>query len=144
MLVRVAREAGARAVAVRALERLLKALGEWRHDLTEPCWPALERYDASPPKGALGDWLVASAVEAMIVSASFSGYFSGPRSLPLLDWLHASPYASAPMERRRQLQAIFSGRQQSIQGSALLEQAGADHLNPHLWRPGANLPRGAA
>jgi len=144
MLVRVAREAGARTLALQGLARILTAVTAAPHDLAEPCWPALERYDTVPPEGGAGGWLTASAVEAMVISSSFSGYFSGTSGLPLLDWLHASPYASAPMERRQQLQGIFSGRHQAIQGSALLQQSRADNLNPHLWAPGARLARGAA
>jgi len=141
-LARIGREAGERAVAVQALQRIVQALGEGRHALQEPCWPALERYDALLPLGDVVSWLSASAVEALVISAGFSGYFTGPVALPMLDWLHRCRYASAPMERRRELQAIASGRQTQIEGSALLERAGADNLNPQLWTRGATIPRG--
>jgi FkbM family methyltransferase len=137
-LARVAREAGARAVAVQALQRIVESLGRGaRHELNEACWPALERYDALAPISGVGDLLSASAAEAHVVCASFSGYFTGPTALGLLDWLHRSGYASAPMDRRRELQALFAGRQRAVEGSPRLLQAAEDNLNPHLWAGGS-------
>jgi FkbM family methyltransferase len=143
-LVRIAREAGARSIAVRGLQSIIQALNEGRHNLDEPCWPALERYDSLVPNGGVGDWLTASAAEALVVSSHFSGYFSGPTALSVLDWLHACAFASAPMERRRELQGIFAGRQQHVEGSVLLQQPAEDNLNPQLWMAGTTILRGTA
>ena len=64
MLEVIAREAGARSVAVQHLHKINQALGKGRQTIDEPCWPALERYDALNPYGDAWLWLAASAAEA--------------------------------------------------------------------------------
>jgi FkbM family methyltransferase len=138
-LARVAHEAGARTIALEALGAIFQCAAVAEVSLEEPCWPALPRYDAIDPDGETGAWLTASAAEAHVRASGFSGYFTGPQALPMLDWLHASRYASAPMERRRQLLRIRAARQLTVEASALLQHESADHLNPGLWTAGGRI-----
>jgi FkbM family methyltransferase len=138
-LARVAHEAGARGIAVQVLDRIFQFAAVNEVALDEACWPALARYDRADVAGDTGAWLTASAAEAHVRAHGFSGYFTGPTALPLLDWLHASRFASAPMERRLQLQSIFAGRRAHVDAAALLQVEGPDHLNPELWTAGSRI-----
>jgi hypothetical protein len=140
MLARVAHEAGERRRAVQALGELLERSNAAVPTAMAPCWPACERFDRVAPVGDARAWLVAAAAEAFVRWANYSDYFSGPTTLPLLDFLQATPYASVAMERRRQLQAIAAGRQSAILPSRLLAAGGPDHLNVEVWSRDAPQP----
>lgn len=132
---RIADEAGARSLALQLLEALLSRLqrgGAPEH----PCWPAYPRYDHVAVTSDTRTWLLAAAVEAYVTRVHFSGYYSKALCAPLLDWLQNTPYASPAMERRRQLTALYTGKQQHLCPSPLLQAASTDHLNAELWNAG--------
>ena len=133
MLARAAIDGGRRELAVAALSSIINMAQTGKTPVSEPCWPAAERFDTVPVAGDVATWLIAAAADAYVRLVAFSGYFSGPATLPLLDWLQDTPYASASMERRRQLQALQSGRATGIAPSALLATASPQHLNVEFW-----------
>lgn len=107
-----------------------------KQPLDEPLFPPLPRFDAMAPLGMADRWLFAATLEAYEVLRAFSAYFRDidPSDLARLDWLQASPFASAPMERRRQMLRVRARLQGELQASPLLTRAAPDHLNPEFWR----------
>jgi FkbM family methyltransferase len=137
LLARVALDTGSRSRAVQILNVMLNEAARGSLETADPTWPAAAQYDSVAVASDSGNWLLAATAEAMISSCSFSAYFSGASMLAPLDWLHASPYASAPMERRRQLQQLQAKRTESIQSIASLANAGPGHRNTEFWRRAA-------
>ena len=137
LLARVALDAGGRSRAVQVLGVMLNEAAQNGLKIADPTWPAAGHYDSIAVASDAGTWLLAATAEAMVSSSTFSGYFSGASTLTLLDWLQTSPYASARMERRRQLQQLQAKRTVSIQSSACLSSAGPGHRNAEFWRRAA-------
>ena len=137
LLARVAYEAGSRSRAVPIIGVMFNEAAGGGLDTGDPTWPPSPEYDSIAVASDRGSWLVAATAEAMVGWSSFSGYFSGATMLAPLDWLHASPYASARMERRRQLQQLQARRTASIQPVACLSRAGPGHCNTEFWRRAA-------
>jgi FkbM family methyltransferase len=137
LLARVALDAGRRSRAVQILGVMLNEAAQGSLETADPTWPAAPQYDSIAVASDRGKWLVAATAEAMIGSSSFSAFFSGASMLTPLDWLHASPYASARMERRRQLQQLQANRTKSIQSIACLSNARPGHCNAEFWRRAA-------
>ena len=132
---RIADEAGARSLAVQLLEELLSRLQ--RGGVPEYlCWPACPRYDRVTVGNDTRTWLLAAAAEAYVTRMAFSGYYCKTPHVQLLNWLQDTPYASPAMERRRQLAALQTGKQQHLCPAPLLQEASPDHLNPELWNAG--------
>jgi hypothetical protein len=101
----------------------------------EPFFPCAARYDAINPQGIGHAWLAATTFEAFETWQHFSGCFKPieQQELQALDWLQSSPFASAAMERRRQLQRLRARLQRRIEAPPILRQMSADHLNPEIW-----------
>jgi FkbM family methyltransferase len=137
MLARVAHEAGARNRALQILDVLLNEATRGGLETADPTWPADPRYDSVAVAAERSKWLAAAAAEATVNSCAYSAYFLGPSNLALLDWLHDSPYACAPMERRRQLQRLQAKRTESIESIACLSKPGPGHRNAEFWRRAA-------
>lgn len=103
-LARVARDYGARAVAVNALQRLGDALLRHRQvDVREPFLAPGERFDAVPPGEAIPNWVLAAVLEEWERLGSFSSFYTGASARPRLEAIRALGFGSAEMERRRQL-----------------------------------------
>jgi FkbM family methyltransferase len=137
LLARVALDAGGRTRAVQMLGVMLNEAARSGLESADPTWPAARQYDAVVVSSDRRNWLMAATAEAMVSSSSFSAYFTGPSMLTPLNWLHASPYASAPMERRRQLQQLQAKRTESIESIECLAKAGPGHRNAEFWRRAA-------
>jgi len=137
LLARMAQAAGGRARAVAVIDALLPQAMQDGVEIVAPTWPAAARFDSIAVASDLVTWLVAAAAEARIVWSALSGYFSGANMLPLLNLLQSSPYASAAMERRRQLQQLQAGRTNSIEASAHLSKTAPAHRNAEFWRRAA-------
>jgi hypothetical protein len=131
-LARAALEAGRRAVAVQALQTLVRGAIRERAHFSEPFWPAAARYDRLEPASDIDACFVAAAAEQLERSGSFSSFFGG--CSPQLDWLCAQPFVSAEMERRRVLHAARAGRPVLVPPRLLVPAA--DHLNAEVWRAG--------
>jgi FkbM family methyltransferase len=145
-LARLLLESGARAEAVRSLAEFLQRAQAGAGMDAGLVWPPSAGFDAVRPAGAPLEWLIAAAIRAYVEQSSFSDYFSTAPTLPMLDWLQATPYRSAPMERRRHLQATRAGRPAGAATSGLPRTAGPEHLNAALWNTGleATAPAAAA
>jgi FkbM family methyltransferase len=100
-LARVARDYGARTVAVNALVQLANGIFEHNHvDLSEPFLAPGERFDTLPPGEALGNWALAAILEELERLNSFSSYYSGDSARVRLEMIRDFGFGSAEMERR--------------------------------------------
>lgn len=100
-LARVARDCGARALAVAALAQLSEALLQGSH--TNPDEPFLmpsERFDAISPGNPLGQWLLAGALEEYERLSAFSSFYTDASALPRLRAIRDLGFASPEMQRR--------------------------------------------
>jgi hypothetical protein len=100
-LARIAREFGARAVAVNALDNLFQvAMKHKQVDPSEPFLATNERFDSLDPKDALGNWVVCSTLEELEMSASFSSFYTGQAARPRLELIRHLGFGSPEMARR--------------------------------------------
>ncbi len=101
---RVAREYGARLLAVRALEYLSNNFSRnERPDLSEPFLAPCERFDALPPGIDIADWVLAAVLEELELLGYLSSFFTGNAARPRLEIIHSLGFGSAEMERRLHL-----------------------------------------
>jgi FkbM family methyltransferase len=126
-LARIALEAGDRQLASDTLWRLLQLQQGGGKPLDEPFFPPASRYDAIDPKSQASAWFTAATIEAYEQARVYSSYFLPKEALQLglLDWLQSTPFASAPMERRRQLQRWAAGLQPGLEAALLKASEGA-------------------
>ena len=100
-LARVARDYGARSLAVNALKRLSGFISQNRRvDVSEPFLPPGERFDSLAPGEALGNWVLASVLEEYERLGSFSSIYTGISARQRLETIRALGFGSAEMERR--------------------------------------------
>lgn len=100
-LVRVARDCGARSLAVAALLQLRNAIFEHKRiDPREPFLAPAERFDAVPPGEAIGNWVLAAVLEEIERLGSFSSFYTGTSALQRLESIRALGFGGAEMERR--------------------------------------------
>ena len=100
-LARVARDFGARSIAVDALKHLSDIFSRNRRvDVSEPFLPPAERFDSVPPGIAVGNWVLASVLEEYERLAAFSSFYTGISARPRLETIRALGFGSAEMERR--------------------------------------------
>jgi hypothetical protein len=137
-LARFAFEAGQRRLAIDTLQRAIMLFESGTKPPEEPFFPAARRYETVDPGNFAEDWFVAATIEAWEQWRSFSGCFvpAEVQRPALLNWLLSTPFASAPMERRRQLQRWRAELQSRLQAAPILSQAAPDNLNPALWMAG--------
>lgn len=131
---RIAREIAKTDLAAQVAVRLIDLLNKGGPPPDEPFFPIDRRYDSHRPANPR-QWLLAAGMQAMEEWRSASGYYIPVKSqrLDMLDWLQTTPFASAGIERRRQLQRIRAGLQPQRLRVPLLAQAAPDNLNPELW-----------
>ncbi len=115
-LARVAADFGRRAVAVAALQNLCSRIIEHIPvDLGEPFLCPSARLEVVRPKGSIGDWVFAAALEELERLGAFSSFFTGKEMLQRLEVIEQLGYGSDEMRRRRELiQARFSGVSQIV------------------------------
>ena len=113
-LARVAQDHGSRSVAVRALQQLCAdILQDQSFNPSEPFLTPLARFDGLPSGSAIGNWVLAAALEAWELLGSFSSLYAGESSRQRLEIIAVLGFGSAEMQRRlRLLEARFgvSGR----------------------------------
>lgn len=103
-LARVARDYGARSLAVDALQKLGNfILQNGRVDPSEPFLAPGERFDAIPPGDAIGNWVMACALEESERLGSFSSFYSGASARQRIERICSMGYASEEMKRRQNL-----------------------------------------
>lgn len=103
-LARVARDYGARSLAVSALQQLSNAvLRHHRVDVSEPFLAPGKRFDFVPPGEAIGNWVVAAVLEESERLGSFSSFYTGVSARQRLELIRTLGFGSAEMERRLRL-----------------------------------------
>ena len=134
-LARIAREAGARMIAVEEIGTLVTQLAGAPLPPDEPFFPASARFDTIDPQQSARAWLLAASFEAYEETRLQSGYFGklDDRTADLYEWFSATPFHSAAMERRRQLLRLLAGRQSKLLPVPLLVRSAPDNLNADFW-----------
>lgn len=102
-LARVARDYGARSVAVNALGQLCDKIFQQRQvNLDEPFLAPGERFDSVSPnnRDSIGNWVAAAALEEFERHQAFSSYYSGMSSMQRLEAIRDLGYAGEEMKRR--------------------------------------------
>jgi FkbM family methyltransferase len=103
-LARVARDYGARTIAVGALQELRDAILHRRHaDGSEPFLAPGERFEQVPPGERFGDWALGAVLEELERIESYSSYYSGAANRPRLEMIRDLGFASPEMQRRLDL-----------------------------------------
>jgi FkbM family methyltransferase len=103
-LARVAREHGARSVAVAGLQQLTQRLAARSPlDTHEPYLSPEPRFDGMEQADDDADRLLAATLEAFERLGSFSSFYSGPRGEPRLALIETLGFGSAEMGRRLEL-----------------------------------------
>ena len=103
-LARVAREQGARALAVNALAQLHEGMtSNRRADVTEPFLAPSHRFDAIDPRGAIGNWMMAAVLESIEELSSYSSFYTGAAARERLEAIATLSFGSPAMARRRDL-----------------------------------------
>ena len=103
-LARVAREAGARTMAVQALGRFLNRLKERREvDAGEPFLAPGARFDSVAPGAEIGNWVLAAALEEFEQNSAFSSFYTGASAQQRVSTICDLGFASDEMHRRRKL-----------------------------------------
>ncbi len=100
-LARVARDYGARSIAVNALEQLINSILQLNQvEVGEPFLATSERFDTIPAGENIGGWILAAALEESERLGSFSSFYTRSASLQRLEWIRSLGFGSAEMERR--------------------------------------------
>jgi FkbM family methyltransferase len=101
-LARVARDYGARSLAVGALRHLADAFAkDMLADPGEPFLPPGSRFDAVAPRpGDLQSWIVSAVLEELERLNAFSSFFTGDAARGRLEKIASLGYASDEMTRR--------------------------------------------
>lgn len=103
-LARVARDYGARSLAVGALQQLCNGILEHKQvDPREPFLAPAERFDSIAPGDAIGNWVLAAALEEFERLGSFSSFYTGPSAQQRLEMIGTLGFGSAEMGRRLRL-----------------------------------------
>lgn len=102
-LLRVAFEAGARAVAVEQAASALRELDPNMEQLDAPFLPALPRYDDVAPGSRVGPFVAAQLLEAFAKLRTHSGFFEGPDQVGLLEAFARYGFPDVEMARRLEM-----------------------------------------
>ena len=101
---RVAREYGARTVAVAALGQLYQKLANNEPlDPREPFLAPGKRFDMIEPRTDVKDWFLAAVIEEFEKLSSYSSFFTGEATRDRLELMLSLGYESAEMRRRLEL-----------------------------------------
>ncbi|MCW8830597.1 MAG: FkbM family methyltransferase [Gammaproteobacteria bacterium] len=101
---RIAFDTGERKLGVKILTELYsKYNSNINYELTEPFFPASNRYDSINPNSNINDWLFSSIIEQLIEKHAFSTYYSKNSTLPLFKQLNTLGYMNKDMEKRYKL-----------------------------------------
>lgn len=103
-LARVARDFGARSVAVNALQQLGKTVSEKNQvNLSEPFLATGTRFDFLSPNQTIDRWVLASILEELERLRHYSSFYTGVSTQQNLEVIRDLGFGSAEMERRLQL-----------------------------------------
>jgi FkbM family methyltransferase len=100
-LTRVARDYGARTVAVGAVKQLLNAMSHGQQiDPSEPFLTAGKRFDTISPGANIDTWMLAGSAEEFERLQSFSSFYTGDSARPRLELIASLGFASEEIDRR--------------------------------------------
>jgi FkbM family methyltransferase len=104
-LTRVARDYGARAVALSAIKQLIHAISllKGRIDASEPFLAPAKRFDTISPGASIDSWMLAASAEELERLQSFSSFYTGDSSRSRLELIASLGFGSEEMGRRLQL-----------------------------------------
>ncbi len=103
-LARIARDYGARSVAISALRRLWASImKEQKVILDEPFLAPGERFDSVDPGENFSDWILAATAEELERSLAFSSFYTGGATQERLEMICSSGFAGPEMHRRLDL-----------------------------------------
>jgi FkbM family methyltransferase len=103
-LARVARDYGARMLAVNALQYLNNTIAQHNQvDLNEPFLAPGERFDSVSPGEAIGNWVLAAVLEELERLGHYSSFYTGASARQRLEMIRSLGFGSAEMERRLRL-----------------------------------------
>jgi FkbM family methyltransferase len=98
---RVAREFGARKIAVMAMEILVdKAIRTGQVNPGEPFLAASQYFEIVDPEQSIGNWVVGSAMEELERNSAFSSFYTGPSARQRLEAIKGLGIGSPEMARR--------------------------------------------
>ncbi len=131
---RAAADLGSRSAAVAHLQAAVRGVGSAGIGLDEPFLaPAMRFENLSPGPQDVAQWIVTALTETVERASAYSSAFLPTVNTEHLRSLCAGPFASAEMERRRQLSLLRQGSIAGPEPSPLLTRGRPDCLNPHLW-----------
>lgn len=103
-LARIARDYGARSVAVQALGELCNEVFQRRQaDVSEPFLAPGKRFDSVPPRDSMPLWVGAAALEELERNSHFSSFFTDESAVRRLTMLEKMGFASDEMKKRLDL-----------------------------------------
>jgi len=103
-LARVARDYGARSLAVKALGLLCKAIFQQRPiNTSEPFLAPGERFDSVSPRNSIANWIGAAALEELERNLAFSSFYTGVSARQRLENIRDLGFGSDEMKRRLNL-----------------------------------------
>jgi FkbM family methyltransferase len=104
-LTRVARDYGARTVALSAIKQLLHTISllKGRIDASEPFLTPAKRFDAISPGASVGRWMLAASAEELERLQTFSSFYTGDSARSRLELIASLGFGSEEMDRRLQL-----------------------------------------
>lgn len=103
-LARVAREFGARAMAVQALNILVnQIMSSNQVNAAEPFLAASRYFDAIDPREAVGEWVLCSALEELERNSAYSSFYTGLSAIDRLLAIEKLGFGSPEMARRLDL-----------------------------------------
>ena len=109
-LARVARDYGARTIAVKALGQLCNSIFEQGQvNPGEPFLAPGERFDSVPPPNSIGNWIAAAALEEFERQGAFSSFYTGQSAMQRLEIIRNLGLGSAEMNRRLNLVRLRFG-----------------------------------
>jgi len=140
LLARLFLALGQRESAVAVLGGLLETARQGEiHSVPEEALPADPTAVHLPDGHGREEALTASIIIGHERARAMSSLFGGPGSLPALDWLVTTRFATPEMRRRRVLMRLRTGLASHPGDDPVLSEPCPGHLNAHLWRPHSPL-----
>ena len=132
-LARAAAEAGQRAIAVLALQRLVAGLAKNQIDLSQPFLAPCTRFEGLPMAGKPEHWCFAGILETFERLSAYSSFYD-PNHASVLQDLSKTGLQCAESERRRILIGLRAGVSPKEPLPKALLEPSAENLNPAFWQ----------
>lgn len=133
LLARIAAELGVRVAAVEALKQAAKLALQGPFDVAEPFVLPAADLEQTDPQGRPHDLVLAAVLQQLERLRAHSSQFVGAESLPLLDRILATGFATPQSHRRRQLLRWKAGLQTGPEPEAVLAATTPQNKNAAFW-----------